>query len=229
MNSSDRPAAQHESAAEQRAPSPGADASAISAIYTLATDRELVARILGGDAKAQETFVVRFQRLVHALLHRRAFKTADHEDVYQQVFLHLWSRDLQCLRQWDGQKSGDFRGYLRVIVERIALDHLRRQNSRRQREKSYLFEEQRQFEGVSDFTPHLIAAARRQAIDQALSALPPRDAEMLRLRYFEEQSYGEIAQHLSLTVNHVGVALGRAQRRLARRLRQGGLDAHLML
>jgi len=48
----------------------------------------------------------------------------------------------------------------------------------------------------------------------ALADLPPRQAEVFCLHHLEDWSYQEIAAHLAITVDSVGVMLHRARRRL---------------
>jgi len=47
-----------------------------------------------------------------------------------------------------------------------------------------------------------------------MGKLSVRDRDLIQRRYYQEQSYREIADALGLTVNHVGVALYRAESRL---------------
>ena len=48
----------------------------------------------------------------------------------------------------------------------------------------------------------------------AMGKLSERDRDLIHRRYYQEESYREIADALGLTVNHVGVALFRAESRL---------------
>jgi RNA polymerase sigma factor (sigma-70 family) len=48
----------------------------------------------------------------------------------------------------------------------------------------------------------------------AMGKLSERDRDLIHRRYYQEESYREIAEALGLTVNHVGVALFRAESRL---------------
>ena len=48
----------------------------------------------------------------------------------------------------------------------------------------------------------------------AIARLSERDRDLIHRRYYQEQSYRQIADALGLTVNHVGVALFRAESRL---------------
>jgi RNA polymerase sigma factor (sigma-70 family) len=60
----------------------------------------------------------------------------------------------------------------------------------------------------------LIAEERRSLVRRALSQLPPRDAEILLLKYSENWNYHQIAAHLGLSHSAVEARLHRARARL---------------
>lgn len=60
----------------------------------------------------------------------------------------------------------------------------------------------------------LLADERRQLVRTALEQLPPRDAEILLLKYAHDWSYRDIAAHLGLTASAVETRLHRARARL---------------
>ncbi len=60
----------------------------------------------------------------------------------------------------------------------------------------------------------LLADERRQLIRTAMSRIPERDAEILLLKYTEDWSYQEIAEHLGISPSAVQARLHRARQRL---------------
>jgi RNA polymerase sigma factor (sigma-70 family) len=60
----------------------------------------------------------------------------------------------------------------------------------------------------------LIAQERRQLVRVALERLPKRDAEILLLKYSEDWSYREVAEHLGTTASAVQTRLHRARQRM---------------
>lgn len=68
----------------------------------------------------------------------------------------------------------------------------------------------------------LLADEQKMMVRQALSCLPRRDAEILLLKYTEDWSYGELAEHLGLTTSAVEARLHRARQKMRRGL--GRLD-----
>jgi RNA polymerase sigma-70 factor (ECF subfamily) len=64
----------------------------------------------------------------------------------------------------------------------------------------------------------LLAQERRSLVRRALGQLPPRDAEMLLLKYTEDWNYHQIAAHLGVSHAAVEARLHRARRRLREEL-----------
>lgn len=60
----------------------------------------------------------------------------------------------------------------------------------------------------------LVAAERKQLVHEALACLPPRDAEVLLLKYSENWSYRALAEHLGQSESAIEARLHRARRRL---------------
>jgi RNA polymerase sigma-70 factor (ECF subfamily) len=70
-----------------------------------------------------------------------------------------------------------------------------------------------------DGEPHdplnwLLGEERRRMVQTALAKLPRRDAEILLLKYTEDWSYHEIAEHLGIGHSAVEARLHRARKRL---------------
>ncbi len=60
----------------------------------------------------------------------------------------------------------------------------------------------------------LLASERHELVRAAVSTLPPRDAEILMLKYSEDWSYQTIARHLGISQSAVEARLHRARARL---------------
>jgi len=159
----------------------------------LEADRELVTRILRGDRRAQGQFVLRFERLIHRALHALYLSEQEREDLFQQVFLHLWEQDCRRLKQWQGRGGGKFSSYLRVIVRRLVYD------AQRHRADPFLSIQELEAgeatappDGLIDRAPGpeeiLMSAEQKRAIQAVILSLSPRDAELIRRRHFKQQS-----------------------------------------
>jgi RNA polymerase sigma factor (sigma-70 family) len=66
----------------------------------------------------------------------------------------------------------------------------------------------------------LLTDERKQVVRQALAVLPKRDAEILLLKYSEDWSYRQMAEHMGMSESAVEARLHRAREKLRRALRQ---------
>lgn len=110
----------------------------------------------------------------------------------------------------------------RVAVRQALLRRRRLGRQRRLRESLVERLDEVAVSGVDDLDPlaWLIADERTRQVRQSLDSLPPREAEVLLLKYSEDWSYRQIAEHLGLTESAVDARLHRARRRLRRELIQ---------
>jgi RNA polymerase sigma factor (sigma-70 family) len=138
----------------------------------------------------------------------------DAADAFQEIFLKLQEKDFHRLRQWRGRAPLD--AYMVVVVRRLARDYVRAQH------------QEKVVEGANPDpvdpapTPEEVAllAERRRAVQTCRERQAERDRELLDLRYTLDLSYQAIAARMSMTVSNVGVALSRAEARIARCLRE---------
>lgn len=71
----------------------------------------------------------------------------------------------------------------------------------------------------------LVAEEQRKLVRRSLAGLPRRDAEILLLKYTENWSYRQLAEHLGLSASAVEARLHRARQKMRRQL--AVLDASL--
>jgi len=101
-----------------------------------------------------------------------------------------------------------------------ALQYRRRQGRRRKLVERYAtrFEPTERDRREPDPLDWLLAEEQRTLVRQALSCLPRRDAEILLLKYTENWTYRQLAEHLGLTTSAVEARLHRARQKLRQRL-----------
>ena len=135
------------------------------------------------------------------------------DDVMQEVALAAVRQSAPLL---DRSKVAPW--LYRLVVRNVLL--YRRKMGRR-RKLADRFERHR----LSDPTPAppdplgwLLADERRAKIRQSLDELPPRDAEVLLLKYTQDWSYRQMAQHLGISESAVEARLHRARRKMRHRL-----------
>jgi|SRR5678816_3009999 len=172
----------------------------------LEEEGRLVARLFSGDVAALDHFVIAYRRFITAVLCRHAqLDLQDVDELYQRFLLHIWEDNYRRLRPWSGTRS--LRAYLGAVARNLARDYRR----------------ERRMADENGECPRLVMPTmddaaersdRRRIVRTALSKMSSRDQELIHRRYYLEESYREIAASLGMTVNHVGVALLRAESRL---------------
>jgi RNA polymerase sigma-70 factor, ECF subfamily len=169
----------------------------------MADDRDVIRVLLSGGPEAWDRFV-RDHRLVvfkavHAAAHRFRAASADVEDAAGQVFLELLEDDAKLLRSFQGKSA--LTTWLSVIAYRTAVREFSRRIRAREVESARLPSGGR---------------ARDTDVFEQLEKLPEQDRRALVLFHVEDCSYREIADHLDVPTNQVGMILLRAREKLAR-------------
>jgi RNA polymerase sigma factor (sigma-70 family) len=170
----------------------------------LAEEEFLVSRLLSGDSCALEQLIVVYRRFVTTVLRRQTnLSPEDVEELYQRFLFHIWEDNYRRLRPWSGTRS--LRFYLGAVARNLARDYAR------ERRRSVV-DWSRENAVVWRYDDHHWGTA--ELVRGGLAQLSARDQDLIRRRFFQEESYREIALALGITVNHVGVALLRAESRL---------------
>ena len=107
-------------------------------------------------------------------------------------------------------------GWLYRLVVIGALQYRRRQGRRKKLLDRYATR-QPSADGVTrepDPLGWLLADEQKAMVRQALDKLPPRDAEIMLLKYSEDWSYQQLAEHLGLSVSAVEARLHRARQKM---------------
>jgi len=162
-------------------------------------DADLVKRCLAGSEEAWQEFHSKYMGLVRHVVKKVIGRdNPEEEDVVQNVFLDL----ISALKRYD--PAYQLPRYVCMISERKAISLLRRPNppsnpldhtdSREEGAVSIISHSPSQEEELS--TRELIEVVRA-----GLRSLGEKCRELLRLRYYEDQPYKEIAKILGATEN----------------------------
>jgi RNA polymerase sigma-70 factor (ECF subfamily) len=110
--------------------------------------------------------------------------------------------------------------WLYRLAVMAALQYRRRQGRRRKLVDRYLQHVPLVEYDIREPDPldWLLAGERRSLVRQALARLPRRDAEILLLKYTEDWSYRQLAEHLGLSTSAVEARLHRARQKMRRAL-----------
>ena len=169
-------------------------------------EHELRERLLAGERPAFTEAMDRYAPRLLGLARRITCDRAAAEDIVQDVFLKLWT-ERERLRG----RGGSVMPWLRRVCTNAALNWCDKRRVR-----------QRQLDGPTEVIDDPLAAAARSEsrarVEQALSRLPADRRAVLALRVFEEMSYDEIAQALSIAPGTVMSRLHRARQQVREQL-----------
>ncbi|NYG08638.1 RNA polymerase sigma factor (sigma-70 family) [Phycicoccus badiiscoriae] len=173
---------------------------------------QLIAQCRSGDRQA---FSVLYERHVMPL-RRYARRLASHEYAAEDLVAEAFARTWEQLCAGRGPDLA-FMGYLRAVVLRLHLDHLRLQRSLiwvPDVEGAALADPDLTARIIEQTPEHLVLERLfNEHMKRALATLPQRWQSVLVLVYVENQPYAEVAAQLGLSVA--------GTRQLARRARLG--------
>ena len=180
-----------------------------------AEDRDLVRRCLAEEKGAWEEFIRRTRTAIQrgAGVALRKFRMNDRDsldNVYQQVYVELLRDGAKTLRTYRG--DADLEGWVAVISMRTTYRLMRQKRAEASLPETLpaaLTPSPGEGEERADFLDRL---------DRAYRKLEPRELALLRLAFYEDRSYKDIAEALGLPLNSVSPLLIRAKERLKKLL-----------
>jgi len=168
-------------------------------------DEALLARFAGGDGAAAALLTRRFTPVVLAHAYRLLGDRAEAEDIAQEVMLKLW-RVAPDWRRGEAKVTT----WLYRVTANAATDRLRKRGRNTPLEDAP--EPRDEAPGAE---ARLQQAARGDALNAALSALPERQRQAVVLRHIEGLANPEIAEIMQLSVDAVESLTARGKRKLA--------------
>lgn len=156
--------------------------------HTSASDANLVLAVARFDESALAEIYRRHAGAMYALAKRVLREHAVAEEVVQEVFLRLWNQP----ERFDHER-GSLRSYLLSITHGRAVDVVRSDGARREREKrDARFTAEAGYDLEREVWDLSLAAHFRDAI----STLPDHERRAIELAYFGGHSYREVATML---------------------------------
>lgn len=163
------------------------------------TDESLVQAAQGGDVRAFETLVRRHEAFVVGAALRVVRNASTAEDLAQESFFRAW-RGLSSFRG-----DSQFRTWMYRIATNLALNHV----SRGREDATEDIPELRPVDSTTDV---VVASGMESAWRSVVASMPDELRQPYELREFEDQSYGEIAEALSVPLNTIRTRIHRARK-----------------
>jgi RNA polymerase sigma-70 factor (ECF subfamily) len=173
------------------------------------TEKELIARAVGGDQHAYGILVERYSDFVYTVVLRVVGSAEDAEDVAQEAFV----RAHRALPRFRGDSK--FSSWLYRIAVNRALTHLKRRTRRpdtvEMTVSPHVEAEVRSRRTSEDPERLVLKEEFRALVRGAVAKLPPRYRAAVTLFYLEERSYKEVAETLGVPMGTLKTHLHRAR------------------
>ena len=173
------------------------------------TDEVLMARIKERDEEALTMLYYRHGKLLKSVMSRCVYDDQHCEDLLQEVFVEIWNR-----AEHYSEDKGRALGWLIRLARRRALDRVRRfqayfRAEQRLRDREEVESGEQMLDGDAEIEQRDLGSR----LEDALSQLPPAQAEAVRLAYLEGLSQRDI-------VARTGIPLGTIKTRIELGLRK---------
>ena len=186
-------------------------------------DAQLVERAKGGDPKAFEMLVIKYQRRIERLIARMVRDVDLVQDIAQESFIRAY----RALPQFRGD-SAIYTWLYRIAVNtaKKALVDLKRDPLVTESARASINDDEDETSRVEreltdGETPEAVLASKEiaQAVNAAIEALSDDLRQAITLREIEGLSYDEIAELMNCPIGTVRSRIFRARESIAQRLR----------
>lgn len=178
-------------------------------IISKLTDDELVGRYAGGDNNAFGTLLARHEKKIFGYILFYVHDDDTANDIFQDTFI----RAIDVIRNGKYKATGKFFQFLCRIAHNLIIDHFRNtQNDSYTTKNDFIdnidsdFEEGGHQLTEDNVEDKIIEAQILEDVKKLLMHLPEEQQRIVRMRFYEELSFKEIAENENISIN---TALGR--------------------
>ncbi len=167
-------------------------------------DEQLVSLYEQGNNTAFEVLMMRYKSKVYAYIFQILRDRELTEDIFQDTFI----KAIVTIQQGRYSESGKFLGWINRIAHNLIIDHFRREKNENTVSADAFEYEVANNTKLSDLSIEDIISNEQVLSDvvRMVSFLPEVQQEVVRMRFFEELSFKEIAEKTDVSIN---TALGR--------------------
>jgi RNA polymerase sigma-70 factor (ECF subfamily) len=169
------------------------------------TDKELIVAIQKGDIESFENLVTRYQNKLLIFIYGVTHDKSLAEEIVQDTFFNIY----KTISRVDVERK--FSSYIYKVAKNIAISYLRKQKNDLSLNETF------GLAAVSDdLYEDAVKKENQEKVWKALNLLEEKYREVIKLYYFKDLSYKEVARALSLPLNTVKIRLKRAKDALRR-------------
>ena len=182
----------------------------------IAQDAALVASVLAEDRRACDRMMRKAEVLARKIAGK--LRPAERDSFVNEALEHLWADDWRRLRMW--KKRAPLSHYLKTMFRNLRTDH-QRSSGRNDLLPGHFgpgddggtFQEL-----IADPEIEQDAEQVERCLQSGLARITANQRQLVRLRFFEERSYQQIAETLAIHIGTVASNLVDAQKSLRRKM-----------
>ena len=168
-------------------------------------NKVLIKKVLNDDELSILKFIKLSEPLIWgALLKYNQISESEKEDIFQEIYLKLFSNKKERIKMWKGQSK--FSTYLYMITVNSALDYLKSSGYI----KSRNYENEENLNNQSHFTE----LANIYSLKQAIKNLKKNEKQIIELYYFKQMKEKEISELLDKSINTISSIKFRAIKKM---------------
>ncbi len=172
-------------------------------LASVLSDQELVDKYLAGENSSFQILLTRYKSRVFSFIMSKVKHRDIAEDLFQDVFIKI----INSLQKGKYNDQGKFLPWVMRIAHNLVIDYFRKQSRMRNVRPT---EEFNIFDVLSDSSrgqdEEMIRKRVHKDLNILINSLPDNQMEVLKMRYFEDMSFKEIASITNVSIN---TALGR--------------------
>tara|TARA_Y100001933_G_C18971753_1_gene552865 strand:- start:118 stop:702 length:585 start_codon:yes stop_codon:yes gene_type:complete len=167
------------------------------------SDREIISLYINGKESALNIIINRHRSRIFGYILSKVRDKDTAEDIFQDVFIKI----INSLKKGKYNEEGKFIVWAMTITHNLIMDFFRKKKKNRFLKPTDEFDI---FDVISDYSLNSEESLiKSQVIDDLnilINELPETQKEVLKLRYFSNMSFKEIADKCNISIN---TALGR--------------------
>ncbi|MEN6456166.1 MAG: RNA polymerase sigma-70 factor [Prolixibacteraceae bacterium] len=181
----------------------------------------VVKRFIADDMRAFDIIYSEFNPRLKKFISVLTKNASDADELVQEVFMKIW-QNREKLKNYSS-----FESYLFRIAYRTTIDLLRK----RSKEAAYI-EQVKSLQVFEEYPDEAEESGHEETetkLNLLIDGMPARQREVFKMKYFQDSSYKEIADHFGISVNTVQNHMAKAHRFLKENLGRDYLPALLFL
>ncbi len=172
--------------------------------YSSMTDEQLVKAYAAGSNDAFDTLLKRHQDRIYNYI----LRIIKNEDIANDIFQDTFVKAIQTIRQGRYTENGKFPAWISRIAHNLIIDYYRQERSENLQsadvtDVDVLNRKELCEETIEDI---IISDQIRSDVKYLIEELPELQREVLKMRYYQNLSFKEIAEITGVSIN---TALGR--------------------